>query len=133
MSMNDGAQALAPKSLFNLVGPTRGRADPLAPVAGPTATTIILILKPQSPTRPRVPSFSQAFQTATTALKSQIRVYGPSYVSFDACRTGEPFPRASRGPTVDANRRPAIGCTRTAGILDDRVAMHSFIPTSSRP
>ena len=60
MSMNDGAQALAPKSLFNLVGPTRGRADPLAPVAGHTATTIILILKPQSPTRPRVPSFSQA-------------------------------------------------------------------------
>ena len=52
--------------------------------------------------------------------------------TFDAsCRSGELFPR---GPDTDINnRQPAIGSTRTAGILDGKVAMPSFILSLSRP
>jgi len=104
--MNDGPKRWHPKSF----GPW-----PVAGVAGPSVTT--------TPSRPHrdVRPFSQG--TVTITLK-----YALPYCTFDACRTGEPSPRGA-----DTNRRPAVGCTLTAGILDDRVAMHSFIPTSFRP
>lgn len=73
-------------------------------------------------------SFS-GFQAAAIPYTLRPLIRSP----FDACYTGERFP-GPRGREADTkNRRQANGCTPTAGILDDQVAMLSFILILSRP
>lgn len=116
---------------FNLTGPPWPGSLSLT-LRSPGSPPPPSILKPQSPTRPS--RTSCVLLRASKRQRPSNTVYDPLYVSIDAWRTGEPFPRAACGPAdVDTNRRPAIGCIRTAGILDGRVATRSFILTLSRP